>query len=96
MRSARSGWCCFGRLVTYQGRLFGDKCLKVGKDNKIPPFYVGYAYEALARAEVQNKDFKAARSCIEKAEKEFEGVTDKDEKGFLKTDITELKNAIPD
>ena len=75
-------------------RLFGDKCLKVSKDNKIPPFYVGYAYEAQARAEVLNKDFKAARSCIEKAEKELASVTDKDEKGFLETDIVELKKAI--
>lgn len=77
-------------------RLFGDKCLIVSKDNKIPPFYVGYAYESLARAEVLNKDFTAARSYLEKAEKELAGVTDKEEKGFLETDIVELRNAIPD
>ena len=79
-----------------QARLFGDKCLKVSKDNKVSPFYVGYAYEAQARAEVLNKDFKAARSCLEKAENELAGVTDKDEKEFLETDIAELRNAIPD
>lgn len=32
-------------------RLFGEKCLKVGRGNQLPPFYLGYAYEALARAE---------------------------------------------
>ncbi|MCD4847607.1 MAG: hypothetical protein K8R76_05410 [Candidatus Aegiribacteria sp.] len=79
-----------------QARKFGGKCLKVSRDNNLPPFYVGYAYEALARTEVLNKDFKAAGSFLEKAEKEFEGVTDKDEKEFLGTDIAELRNDIPD
>jgi tetratricopeptide (TPR) repeat protein len=79
-----------------QARLFGDKCLKVSRDNNLPPFYVGYAYEAQARTEVLNKDFTAAGSCLEKAEKELAGVTDKDEKDFLETDIAELKKAIPD
>lgn len=79
-----------------QARLFGDKCLEVSEGNKIPPFYIGYAYEALARAEVLNKDFEAARNCIENAEKELAEVTDKDEKDFLKTDIAELRNAISD
>jgi tetratricopeptide (TPR) repeat protein len=77
-----------------QARLFGDKCLKVSKDNNLSPFYIGYAYEAQARAEVLNKDFKAAGSCIEKAEMELAGVTDKDEKGFLETDIVELKRTL--
>ncbi len=79
-----------------QARLFGNKCLEVSKDNKISPFYVGYAFEALARAEVLNKDFKAAGTCLEKAEKELAEVTDKDEKEFLGTDIAELRNAIQD
>ena len=77
-----------------QALLFGDKCLKVSEDGNLPPLYVGYAYEALARTKVLNKDFTAARRFIEKAEKELEGVTDKDEKEFLETDIAELMNTI--
>lgn len=79
-----------------QARLFGDKCLKVSRDSNLSPFYVGYAYEALARSEVLNSNTEAAGSFLEKAEMELEAVTDKDEKEFLGTDIAELRNAISD
>lgn len=29
---------------------FGERCLEVSMKNKIEPFYIGYAYEALCRA----------------------------------------------
>ena len=75
-------------------RLFGEKCLKVGQDNKLPPFYVGYAYEALARAEVLHKDMKKAKGLLAEARKQLKSVTEKDDRGLLEADLVTLEKAI--
>ena len=76
-------------------KLFGEKCLEVGEKNNLSPFYVGYAYEALARAEILHKNMKAARDYVAQAQKQIEKITDKEEKKFLSADIVDLKKLIP-
>jgi hypothetical protein len=71
-------------------RLFGEKCLGVSQENGLPPFYVGYAYEALARAEVLNKDLTTARRYLAEARAQLEGVTDEEERSFLAADLDAL------
>jgi hypothetical protein len=75
-------------------RLFGAKCLAIGQEAKLPPFYVGYAYEALARAEVLHHDFQAADDYLSKARSELARVTDKEERTLLEPDIVELEKAV--
>jgi len=76
-------------------KLFGEKCLKVGQESKLQPFYVGYAHEALARAAILHQDFAAARAHLAKARKELASVTDKEARGLLSTDVATLDKAIP-
>jgi len=76
-------------------KLFGEKCLKVGEENELPPFYVGYAYEALARAEVLHEDFRSAEGFLVKARKELQRITEKEERDLLEADLAELEKAIP-
>lgn len=76
-------------------RLFGQRCLKVGQANALPSFYIGYAYEALARAEILHKDMQQARALLAHARDELEKVTDKDERDPLEADLTALEKSVP-
>jgi len=67
------------------------KCAKVSTDAKLPPFYIGYAHEALARAAALGNDSEAARSYLEKAEKDLARVRNKEERELLAADLAELK-----
>jgi len=77
-------------------KLFGRSCLKAAIDGKTPPFYLGYAHEALTRAEIGLRNFHAAASHLEKAQAQLARVTDTKEKGWLKADLDALKKMIPD
>lgn len=77
-------------------RLFARRCLKAAIDGEAPPFYLGYAYEAMARAEIGLRNFRPAADNIEKAEAQLARITDAKEKAWLETDIAALKKMIPD
>ena len=75
-------------------RLFGTKCLKVGQDNRLPPFYLGYAYEALARAELLDKTEDQAKELLAKAREELKRVADKEEEQLLGADLDSLEKLV--
>jgi hypothetical protein len=77
-------------------KLFGQRCLKAAIDGKAPPFYLGYAYEALTRAEIGLRNFHAAAYDLENARAQLARVTDTKEKGWLEADLDALKKMIPD
>ncbi len=72
-------------------RLFGDRCLKVGQDNKLSAFAVGYAYEALARAELLRDRKEQARALLTQARDELKRIADKEERQLLEADIVSLE-----
>jgi len=72
------------------GKLFGQKCLQLSQGNKLSPFYIGYAYEALARAEMLHKDTKKAAEYLTEARKELAKITDPEEKKMLEADIASV------
>jgi len=76
-------------------RLFGDRCLEVSQKESLPPFYVGYAYEALARAELLNADSGLATGYLTAAESQLDLITDKEERGLLEVDLTALRSLLP-
>ena len=76
-------------------KLFGRKCLKAAIDGKAPAFYLGYAYEALTRAEIGLRNFSAAAGYLEKAQGQLIRLKDAKERGWLKTDLDALKKMIP-
>ncbi len=73
---------------------FGEQCLKIGTDGKLSPFCVGYAYEALARAELVGGDRKCAADHLAKARLELERVTDKGESELLKADLDGIAKSL--
>ena len=75
-------------------RLFGQKCLAIGQDSELSPFYVGYAYEALARAEMLAGDADAAKAHLSKARDELDAIADKEERDALEPDIAALEKLI--
>jgi hypothetical protein len=77
-------------------KVFGQRCLKEALVGRAPPFYVGYAYEALTRAEIGLKNFRAAAYDLEKAQAQLARVRDAKEKEWLKADLDALEQMIPD
>jgi len=75
-------------------RLFGQKCLAVSQNGKLPPFYLGYACEALARAEVVAGNEEAAWTRLSEARDYLSGVGDKEEYALLERDIVTLEKTL--
>jgi len=71
-------------------REFGEKSLGAAQGGKLPPFYAGYAYEALARADMATGDLDAARRHLAQARAELDKVSDAEEAGLLRADLDGL------
>lgn len=67
---------------------YGELCLAVS--GKEPPFYLGYAHEALARAFVVQKDRAAFDRHLAEARTQATLVTDPEERKFLEGDLAGL------
>jgi hypothetical protein len=74
-------------------KFFGDRCLQVGQQHGLPAFYVGYAYEALARAELLKGRTAAGKELLAEARKRLNEVTDKEERNLLGSDLDSLEQA---
>jgi len=69
-------------------RKYGQLCL----DNaEIEPFYIGYAYEALARAEMVAGNQEKAYEYLNLARKHADTVIDAEEKKMLTDDLETIK-----
>jgi len=75
-------------------KLFGVKSLHIGREKKLPAFYLGYGYEAVARAEMLSGNTSEALRLIAESRNELEKVTDKEERQVLERDITALEKSI--
>jgi hypothetical protein len=66
------GYWQVSRIYAITGRpenatWYAEKCREVTEDSDLPPFYLGYAYEALARAAMAGRDRQAAMEYIAQA-----------------------------
>jgi len=75
-------------------RLFGQKCLAVGQNSKLPPFYIGYACEALARAEMVAGNDEAAWARLTEARDNLSAIADKEQYDVLERDIVTLEKTL--
>ena len=75
-------------------RFFGEKCLGVGESSALPAFYIGYAYEALARAETVQHNVHTVKTHLESARERLRDVTDVEEKTMLEADLVEIERRI--
>ena len=69
---------------------FAERCIRVSKENDIPPFYTAYAHEAMARANKTAGDLEAARDNIEKAKKFAEEVEEKEDQKAILDDLNSI------
>jgi tetratricopeptide (TPR) repeat protein len=77
-----------------QSRLFAERCVEVSLESDIPPFYIGYAYEALARAYRVLGQTELALENVQKALSYAQEVIVEDSKNMLIKDLDEIKLTI--
>ncbi|MDN3017064.1 hypothetical protein PH210_12765 [Paenibacillus sp. BSR1-1] len=70
-----------------RAQYYAERCLDVSLENKIEPFYVGYAYEALGRANVLLKQSDLALELVKQAQEYAEQVQNENEKSMLLNDL---------
>jgi hypothetical protein len=66
------GYWQVSRIYAITGRpenavWYAERCLEVTEDADLPPFYLGYAYEALARAAMAGRNKRQAMEYIAQA-----------------------------
>lgn len=66
---------------------WGNKCLEVSVNENLQAFYLGYAFEALARGYLEKGDKAAAKTNLGSAQKELEKVTDAESRKQLEADL---------
>lgn len=70
---------------------YAELCLDVSQGDEIPPFFLGYAYEALARAEMVAGNQVKVEEYLREAHKLLAVLTDEHEKKFLGDDLATIK-----
>jgi tetratricopeptide (TPR) repeat protein len=73
---------------------YAHHCIAVSLEAKLAPFYIGYAYEALARAQMTVDQVEQALKSIETADTYTSLVTILDSKQLLTTDLENMKEKI--
>ena len=68
-------------------RRYGQLCLDASRGEDVPPFYLGYAYEALARAESVAGSRAKMEQYANEAREIAEQVSDPDSKKWLLDDL---------
>ena len=68
-------------------RRYGQLCLEASQGEGIPPFYLAYAYEALARAEAVAGNKEKAKIYIAEAQQTAEGIDKPEDKQPLLDDL---------
>ncbi len=68
-------------------RRYGELCLEASQGEDIPPFYLAYAYEALARAEMLAGDREKMKGYLMAARQVAERISDADAKAQLLGDL---------
>ena len=72
-------------------RRYGKLCLEVSKGEGVGPFYLGYAYEALARAEMVAGNQEKMEKYLESARQAADEVPNADHKQWLLDDLVTIK-----
>lgn len=77
-----------------QSLYYGNRCVEVSLEANIPPFYIGYGYEALARAYMVLGQTDNATDSYEKALGYTEQILIEDSKKMLLNDLNQIKDSL--
>lgn len=72
-------------------RRYGQICLEISRSEDVGPFYLGYAYEALARAESVAGNHTEAKAYVSAARLAAEKVEDVDSRKWLLDDLATIE-----
>jgi hypothetical protein len=72
-------------------RRYGQLCLKASQGEGVTPFYLGYAYEALARAEATGGNEEEMQAFLNDARTTAEQIKEEDEKNMLLDDLNTIQ-----
>jgi hypothetical protein len=75
---------------TESAREYGELCLDVSQSADVLPFYLGYAYEALARAESVAPNPEKMKEYLKKAHQVSETMTDPEARKQLLDDLATI------
>jgi hypothetical protein len=71
---------------------YGQMCPKVSQEKDVTPFFLGYAYEALARAEAAGGNEEKMQSFLNDARTTAEKIKQADEKNMLLDDLNTIQH----
>jgi len=74
-----------------EARRYAQLCLESAQAGDVPPFYLAYAYEALARAEAVARDWVMMKDYLRQARAAGDLVTDADARRQLLDDLAGIK-----
>ena len=72
-------------------RRYGQLCLEASQEEGVSPFFLGYAYEALARAEAAGGNKQAMKAFLDQANSAAEKIDEADEKKMLLDDLKTIQ-----
>lgn len=72
-------------------RWYADKCLEVTENAELPAFYIGYAYEALARAAMAGRNRSAMIGYLQEAHKYAAREENEEDRQLLVDDLATIK-----
>lgn len=89
------GYWQVSRIYAITGRpqnatWYAERCLEATEDAELPPFYLGYAYEAMARAAMASRDRRAAMEYIAKARKLAQQEESEEDRQLLLDDLATI------
>lgn len=66
---------------------YGHLCLDFSSTDEVGPFYLAYAYEALARAALMTGEEDQMEQSLEKAKGALKQIEDEDERSMVQSDL---------
>ena len=75
----------------HNARRYGQLCLGASQEAGVAPFLLGYAYEALARAEAAGGNEEEMRAFLNDARTTAEKIKEADEKNMLLDDLNTIQ-----
>ena len=75
----------------HNARRYGQLCLGASQEAGVAPFFLGYAYEALARAEAAGENEEEMQTLLNDARTTAEKIKEADEKNMLLDDLNTIQ-----
>jgi tetratricopeptide (TPR) repeat protein len=94
------GYWQLARVYTISGRYmlanyYANKCIEISETGNVGPFYLGFGYEARARAYLLAGRVEPAREALDKAYEFSDQVPDPEWKDHLVKDLDQIKEMFP-